>query len=156
MSQSFFQQAASLNNEGVNALANGDETTSIALLTNTVEMMRQYVASPEQANELASCSGQSSSCFESFTTVEIPISLSDENMFFHQAITMPCELQDSSPLDAYVYSAAVIFNLALAFHVQGIAKSNSSNKAEKLYDTIIKLLDGRVGHMESALLLKLY
>ena len=69
---------------------------------------------------------------------------------------MPCDEENSSPLDVYVYSAAVIFNLALAHHIQGAKNTNARNKAEKLYATIMKLLDERVGHMQSALLLKLY
>ena len=156
MNQSFFQEAARLNNEAVIALVSGDETTSINMLMNTVKMMKHYVSMPQQAAALVASSKEESSCFDSFSTVEVPIRMSDENMIFHQAIMMPLDEENSSPLDAYVYAAAVIFNLALAHHIQAGKNSNASNKAERLYATIMKLLDERVGHMRSALLLKLY
>jgi hypothetical protein len=153
MNQSFFHEAARLNNEGVTALVEGDEETSINLLMSTVKMMKQYIASPDQAAALASSLQQASSCFRSFSTVEVTHAEYDENIFFSQAIIIPSDDDGSSPLDVHVYSAAVIFNLALAHHVQG--SKNSQNKAQKLYATIMKLLDERVGHMQSAVLLKL-
>mmetsp|Transcript_20281 Transcript_20281/g.49726 ORF Transcript_20281/g.49726 Transcript_20281/m.49726 type:complete len:216 (-) Transcript_20281:236-883(-) len=153
MNQSFFHEAARLNNEGVTALVEGDEGTSINLLMSTVKMMKQYIAAPEQAAALGSSSRESSSCFRTFSTVEVSQAEFEEHIYFRQAITMPTDEDVSSPLDVYVYSAAVIFNLALAHHIQG--NKNARNKAEKLYATIMKLLDDRVGHMQSALLLKL-
>ncbi|CAJ1937690.1 unnamed protein product [Cylindrotheca closterium] len=154
MNQSFFHEAARLNNEGVTALVEGDEDTSIKLLMSTVKMMKQYIASPDQAAALASSSSQqASSCFRSFSTVEVTHAECDEHIFFRQAIMIPSDGDDTTKLDLHVYSAAVIFNLALAHHIQG--SKNSRNKAHKLYATIMKLLDERVGHMQSALLLKL-
>mmetsp|Transcript_20282 Transcript_20282/g.49727 ORF Transcript_20282/g.49727 Transcript_20282/m.49727 type:complete len:220 (-) Transcript_20282:135-794(-) len=157
MNQSFFHEAARLNNEGVTALVEGDAETSISLLSRTVKMTKQYIASPEQAAALASCSKESSSCFRSFSTVEVTCAACDDPMFFRRAIMMPSDVDDdvSSPLDVYVYCAAVIFNLALVYHIQGPENTNARNKAQQLYAAIMKLLDDRVGYMQSALLLKL-
>ncbi|KAL3934078.1 MAG: hypothetical protein SGBAC_010126 [Bacillariaceae sp.] len=155
MNQSFFQEASRLNNEGVTALVEGDEKTSISLLMSTVKMMKQCIASPDHGAALESCLRESSSCFRSFSTVEVTHATFDEHIFFRQAIMIPSHDEESSPLDIYIYSAAVIFNLALAHHVQGSKNKNARNKAQKLYSTIMKILDARVGHMQSALLLKL-
>lgn len=155
MNQSFFQEAARLNNDGVTALIEGDEATSIDVLMSTVKMMKQYIASSDQTFSLASGSGNSPDCFESFSFVEIPSKMNDGHFFFHQAIKMPCDEEIFSPLDVYVFSAAVIFNLALSHHIQGAENIKARKKAEKLYATIMNVLDDRVVHMQSALLLKL-
>ncbi|CAJ1936615.1 unnamed protein product [Cylindrotheca closterium] len=155
MNQSFFQEAARLNNEGVTALAEGDEETSIKRLTTTVKMMKQFIALPDQAEALASSSDESSSCLRSFSTVEIAHAACDEQVFFRQAILMPSDIDESSPLDVFVYSAAVIFNLALVHHIQGSKNKSARSKAQKLYAAIMRLLGDRVGHMQLSLLLKL-
>jgi len=158
MNQSFFHDAARLNNEGVTALVGGDTETSINLLMSAVKMTKKYIASTtEQTAALASCSKESSSCFRSFSTVEVTCAVCDDPMFFRRAIMMPSDVDDgvSSPLDVYVYCAAVIFNLALVHHIQGSKNKDARNKAQQLYATTLMLLDDRVGHMQSALLLKL-
>ena len=168
MNQSFFQDAARLNNDGVTALAEGDTETSIDFLLSTVKLMKRFIAVPQQESSPSPLSNEckaedeaeepSSSCFHTFSTVEVSHATCDDQVFFHQAIVMPTDVEDdntSSSWDAYVYSAAVIFNLALAHHIQGSKDKKAQDKAERLYTTILKLLDERVGHIQSALMLKL-
>jgi hypothetical protein len=153
-----FEQAARLNNEGVTALVEGDEYQAIESLMKTVKMMQQLLSKPGtdiQALKSDDSDDGDSSCFENFTTVEVPDISSGENFFFRQAIQMPCDVDGESPLNINIYSAAVIFNLALAHHVQAHRSRSCMIKAEKLYATIMKLLDDRVGNVQPAVMLKL-
>jgi hypothetical protein len=153
-----FQQAARLNNEGVTALVEGDEHQAIESLMKTVKMMKQLLSKPGTTIQLLKSDDSddgNSSCFIDFTTVEVPDKSSGESFFFRQAIKMPCDVDGDSPLDIYIYSAAVIFNLALAHHVQAHRSKSCMIKAEKLYATIMKLLDDRVGNVQPAVVLKL-
>lgn len=153
---SSFQQAARLNNEGVTALVEGNEHQAVDALMKTVRMMKQLLVTPETDIEALSDEKDDgdSSCHDDLNTVEVPDASSGENCYFRQAILLPCDGEESS-LDIYVYSAAVIFNLALAHHVQARNGKSYTIKAEKLYSTILKLLDDRVGHMQPAIVLKL-
>jgi hypothetical protein len=153
-----YQQAARLNNEGVTALVEGDEHHAIESLMKTVKMMKQLLSKSGTTIQVLKSDGSDdgdSSCFEDFTTVEVPDISSGESFFFRQAIKMRCDVDGESPLDNYVYSAAVIFNLALAHHVQAHRSKSCMIKAEKLYATIMKLLDDRVGNVQPAVVLKL-
>eukprot|EP00980_Cylindrotheca_fusiformis_P020211 scaffold7294_cov93-Cylindrotheca_fusiformis.AAC.10 len=153
-----FQQAALTNNEGVTALVEGDKKQAIQLLMKTVRMMKQLLAKPDSEHvEEEQDEAAAASCMDDFKTVELSGDDSGDNFFFRRAILLPSAADEieESPTDLYVYSAAVIFNLALAHHVDATNKKDNMVKAEKLYGAILKLLDGRVGNLQPVIVLKL-
>jgi hypothetical protein len=88
---------------------------------------------------------------EATQTVEIPEV--DSAIAFNQAISIPVTsgLQDENDLlYSEVYSAAAIFNLALALQHKGEEK-----KAERLYVNVLKLLLNDHCHLRIAVLVKL-
>lgn len=157
-----FQQAARLNNEGVTALVEGNENEAISCFMMAVKTMKQLLAMPcsnieaLQSDDTNDGESSTSSSFEDFGTSEVSGSCCHSSCLFRQAIHLPCDEDDAHALNVYLYSAAVIFNLALAHHVQAHSGNTAyMTKAEKLYATILKLLDDRVGHMQPAVVLKL-
>lgn len=190
---SIFEQAAILNNAGVVALCEQDEETAITVLTNSIRLMKRELSKP----------GVNLSSFQSTGVEELPTQMvelpnqaclqqqqdkqdhallmlaqdDDDQALFNHAISIPlssfCDTNQPTDLDIHIYSAAVVFNLALA-HQQLASKhkyerrrqrrcSNDSGsttsssasssqevytvnrgKAEKLYSVILKLLQDSV------------
>lgn len=152
---SLFQQAAELNNQGVIGLIEGHNSSAIDSMTKSIKLMKQ---------ELAKCTSDISSCLKStsparteLSTVEIPdMESSDDNHeVFNQAIHIP-STGDESDLDIHVYSAAVIFNLALAHHRLGMQGDDVyQQKALKLYTMVLKVLDDSLIEFRAAIMIKL-
>lgn len=147
----FFQEAARLNNSGIEALAQGNEQKAIVILMQTIKMMKKILAKTD-INQLQS--NEEESHTDRLQTIEIPEITCTEEFFFNEAIKIPCNGK-ATVLDIYMYSAAVIFNLALAHHAKAATDSKYLLKAEELYATIPKLLDDRVSHMRPAVILTL-
>ena len=59
----------------------------------------------------------------------------------------------TSVTEMNIYTGAVVFNLALAYHAKGSAACIA--KAEKLYAMVISLLDNTVLNMHTAVMVKL-
>ncbi len=173
---SAFEQAVILNNQGVQALCDNDEESAIAVLTSSVRLMKSELSKPD-VNLSSSQRDCSSSPFELVPAklVELPkVSCDsppqqqqcidddeDEQALFSRAFSIPLPTSDDAQLtseqDVHIYSAAIVFNLALAYqrlasrHKQdrklqvGFESSLSlysvnRNKAEKLYTVILRLL----------------
>jgi hypothetical protein len=151
---SLFQQAAELNNQGVIALIEGDDSFAIESMTKSIKLMKQELA--KCTTELSCCKSQSPSKTQ-LSTVEIPdMESSDDNQeVFNQAIHIPFT-GDESDLDIHVYSAAVIFNLALAHHRLGMQGDELyQQKALKLYTMVLKVLDDSLIEFRAAITVKL-
>jgi tetratricopeptide (TPR) repeat protein len=145
---SIFEEAARLNNEGVIALSKGDNQTAIDKLTQSIKWMKQELTKP--GTDLRTMKSNTTDYEEEATqTVEIPEV--DSAIAFNQAIAIPSTTgQDKNDLCIDVYSAAVIFNLALALQHKGEEK-----KAERLYSIVLKLLLNEHCHLRIAVLVKL-
>jgi hypothetical protein len=150
---SLFQQAAQLNNDGVDSLLNGDQRTAIKLMGESIKCMKVAISAIGSSSTAAP-----STCYSSINdtrTVEIPSMESSDTIVFNQAIKLPDKDEARAPdeLEVNVFTSAVIFNLALAHHFLG--DENSMARAEKLYATVIKLLKGDSLHIHTALIVKL-
>jgi tetratricopeptide (TPR) repeat protein len=145
---SIFEQAARLNNEGITALYNGDNQTAIDKLSQSIKWMRQELSKP--GTDLRTMNSKNTVYEEEATqTVEIPEA--DSAIAFNQAIAIPpTSGQVENDLDIRVYSAAAIFNLALALQHNGEEK-----KAERLYAMVLKMLLNDHLHLRIAVLIKL-
>ncbi len=152
---SLFEQAAQLNNQGVIALIEGDDSFAIESMTKSIKMMKQELAKPTMASDIKSTTATEG---PELKTVEIPdMESSDENHeIFNQAIHIPVN-GDESDLDIHVYSAAVIFNLALAHHRLGMQVGNEAyqQKALKLYTMVLRVLDDSLIEFRTAIMVKL-
>jgi hypothetical protein len=138
----FFAQAARLNNQGVTALLEGDDKAAVAALTQSIKMMKQAMSKPSNSDMKKSAT-LSDDCEHS--TVELPGFQGDlESYIFTEAITIP-ENGDQSELDTQIYSAVVIFNLALTVHREGKNGKIESmvKKAQKLYTMVLKILNNQ-------------
>jgi hypothetical protein len=137
----FFAQAARLNNQGVTALLEGDDKAAVVALTQSIKMMKQAMSKPSNSDMKKSAT-LSDDCEHS--TVELPGFQGDlESYLFTEAITIP-ENGDQSELDTQIYSAVVIFNLALPVHREGKnGKIESMVKAQKLYTMVLKILNNQ-------------
>ena len=149
-----FAEAARLNNEGINALVEGDDKTAIDVLTRSIKLMKQELSKPGTSLKDFKPSNLDNDCTNS--TIEVPgFHGAQESFIFSGAITIP-ETGEHDEQDIHVYSAVVIFNLALAHHRQALAlscKSTYMTKAEKLYGMVLKLLDDCVNR--AAVIVKL-
>lgn len=149
---SLFEQAAQLNNQGVIALIEGDDTSAIESMTKSIKLMKQELAKPTNTLD-----AKVATTGPELKTVEIPdMESSDENQeIFNQAIHIPCTGNESD-LDIHVYSAAVIFNLALAHHRVGMQGNEAyQQKALKLYTMVLRVLDDSLIEFRAAVMVKL-
>jgi tetratricopeptide (TPR) repeat protein len=151
---SLFQEASQLNNQGVVALIQGDDDFAIESMTKAIKLMKKELAKP--ATALTDFT--SSEDGPELRTVEIPdMESSDENYeVFNQAIHVPCNSRDESDLDIHVYSAAVIFNLALAHHRKGMNGNEVYRvKALRLYSMVLQIIDDSLISFQTAATVKL-
>jgi hypothetical protein len=137
----FFAQAARLNNQGVTALLEGNDKAAVATLTRSIKMMKQEMSKPSNSDMKKSAT-LSDDCEHS--TVEFPgFQGAHESYLFTEAITIP-ENGDRSELDTQIYTAVVIFNLALTVHREGKnGKIEFMDKAQKLYTMALKILNNQ-------------
>ena len=151
---SLFAEATALNNQAIVALVEGDDTFAIKSMTDSIKLLKLELAKPVTATFADMISA---SHIGDFKTVEIPDCQSSDHHheIFNQAIHLPC-LGDGSHLVVQVYSAAVIFNLALAHHRQGIrGNTTCRQKAVKLYDMVLRILDDSLIDFRTAVMVKL-
>ena len=152
---SLFQEAAQLNNRGVVALIEGDDKFAIEAMTKSIKMIKQELAKPSAG--LTDFKASSSEEGPELRTVEIPdmASSDEQHEVFNHAIHIPYN-GDESELDFHVYSAAVIFNLALAHHRMGINGDKACHeKSLKLYKMVLKVLDDTLISFRTAVTVKL-
>jgi hypothetical protein len=159
-------QVIQLNNEGVNLLSAGADRQAVMTLTRSLTFVQQ-LSEPKAlpvpnnpavpSNSLGSSESSDRftnagpfSCGERVTALpsQAPlVNLQDSCYFiYNKAVTISPDAQrDASSTP--VFSACVIFNLALAYHRRGMnQKSQNKNanieKAERLYEMICKLVQG--------------
>jgi hypothetical protein len=148
-----FQEAAHLNNEGVTSLLEGDQVTAISSMSKAIQLMITALSKTD-ASKLQ-CNSATAR-IQSTSTVEIPITESADTIVFNQAVRIPADFDDLNHFDMNIYTASVIFNLALAHHFKAsYGDAVCMSKAEKLYCIVLKLLDEKTLRVHTALLVKL-
>ena len=152
---SLLQQAADLNNQGITSLLSGNYQTGIEALSDSIKMMKRQLASPSSKSEELESTSMTSN---SISTVELTTTNAHAHAHantnanegsststFNQMFRIPHTEDDvAATQDMRVYAGAVIFNLALAYHTQPQQQQQpgkSVEKAQKLYQMILKLLD---------------
>jgi len=133
---SLFYQAAEQNTQGVHALVNGDATTAIQAMSESIKGLKISLASSPASPE--ACDEESSGL--KVSAVKIPLL---ENELFSQAMVFSSVEATHGKSELNACAASVIFNLSLAYHIRSLRTNNSalSHKAEKLYGMVIRLLD---------------
>jgi hypothetical protein len=152
-----FAQAARLNNQGVTALLEGDNKAAVAALTRSIKIMKQELSKPTENVDLTKSAHCSSDDCE-HSTVELPgFQGGQDSYIFADAIKIPEHAGDQTVIDIQIYSAAVIFNLALAVHREGNTIDNASPmaKAQKLYSMVLKVLNNQYMNNRVAIVVKL-
>lgn len=148
---SIFEQAAKLNNRGIISLIEGRDSHAIDTMTESIKLMKQELRKDgaQMKDFKAALSGQCSD----LSTVEIPdMDTDDQYAAFNHAIHISYESSEPR-FDIQMYSAAVIFNLALAHHrlvMQG--DKSLVEKTVKLYSLVLKLLENWECHKGIAII----
>ena len=154
-----FAQALYLNNEGVDALQRGHKYEAIDLMNHSVKMIKKELSSPPPV-DLSMVAVLEGLCPSKVALdvdiVEIPCTFSSPEAetvaIFKRALKLspflPTFLDDQS---TSLMAAVVIFNLALAHHVQQqgptaclIDQKLSSEKAAALYELALTLIENEV------------
>jgi hypothetical protein len=155
-----FAQAARLNNQGVTALLEGDDKAAVAALTQSITIMKQELSKVTENDDMTKSAPFSSDDDreDSTTTVKLPgFHGAQDSYIFADAINIP-EHGDQTVLDIQIYSAAVIFNLALVAHREGntiLGNASSRAKAQKLYLMVLKVLNNQYMNNRVAVIVKL-
>ena len=142
-----FQQAVKFNNEAVTALLEGNYSTAVESLTNSIKAMKQQLsnaAKPTQTDKTDSLSFSS----RNLSIVELPVPEDQQDSFlFNNVFVIPDTDNDELPAaDINMYTAAVVFNMALAHHRQ---RNQPLKKTEKLYQMTLKVLGHQSYHPNS-------
>jgi len=132
ITMSLIQQASDLNNRAVTALAEGNDKVAIQSMTQSVKILKQELAKAERTSESSCSSSKHASQANDWKTVKIPhlTTGDDHHELFDHAIQVPCHVGENSPVETRACGAAVIFNLALAHHRQGLQGNGSFNKRQ--------------------------
>ena len=140
------ERVIQLNNQGVSLLEARRDKQAVSSLSQALLMVQTAFAQEDQS------SASSSSCmdvdpqheiFHSFAASRKPLwNIQNSNYFvFNKAITIVPTSVPKSMEDASFYCAAVILNLALAYHRHFIrGNMHCIDKAEKLYGMVCTLL----------------
>ena len=143
---SLFAKAALLNNEGVEALSRGNCKEAIVKLSHSIKWMKQGLSSQAEPGPKSALNK-----FEEEDTYTVELSEVDSSTTFNEAILIPSTSAVCvDDLQLHVYSAATIFNLALAHQILG-----EEYKAERLYAMVLKLLLDDHCHIRTAVMVKL-
>ena len=173
---SLFQQAAALNNRGVTALRSGDYAIATSSMGQAVQLLQTELVSSRSPSSSyddmdtgdsssMKVDDSSSMVAQRYLTQKVSIpcfDTDDTGVPFQQAVFIPVDISSPSEIDLTIYSAVVIFNLALAFHVQSTGEGSFMkdvmlliNKADKLYSMVLKLVDEKTMVNHTALIVKL-
>ena len=160
---SLFYQAARLNNEGIQSLALGNYPKSIEAFSRAVKALKEDLAlrSIKEAGIVQKTKFNcTSSSQDAVSTVEIPSRQKRcDSFLFTQVLPMPEDKEETlTSVDIQMYSAVVVFNLAITYHHRCISTTCTSGctnchqqksyvrMAEKLYvmaQTILRNDTGR-------------
>jgi hypothetical protein len=153
-----FELAAQLNNEGVTALLEGEQQTAFHVLTKSIKLMKQELAK----NPTTQLGSKSSGSLKDQETVcvKIPDMATSESIVFNHVMTIPTRVSKATPdlEEIHIFSAVVIFNLAMAHHHHASSQpldTNSLKNAEKLYYLVLQLLVDHAASSRTAILLTL-
>jgi len=148
---SLFHQASGLNNRAITDLINGNDKVAVLSMSNCIHILRTELVKAEQTScqQLTTPSPTHFSDAQVWKTVRIPhLTSGDEHHdIFDHAIQVPCcehgGGDDSHEFEIRICAAAVIFNLALAHHRQGLrgGKGSFLKKAVNLYGVVLRVLD---------------
>jgi hypothetical protein len=131
------ESAILLNNQGVALLLSDNDVDAVDALTQSVKLMKQELL------KLSNGENTTASRNIAYSTVEFPGMDDGKNYIFSQAIALSQVLEFiPNECDIRIYSAVVIYNLALGQHAVGKRGDEVCLvKAEKLYAMVLKLLE---------------
>jgi hypothetical protein len=132
--------ARSLNNQGVHLLVSGDSSSAMRSFKRAVRILKEAV------NDTTFRTGMSEEATQPFceSTSVIP-SLQDMHFYtYDHGIMLPANEENEETLT--LYSAIVLFNMALASHHQGrlLGHEKALKNASLLYSGTAKLLSGSI------------
>jgi hypothetical protein len=141
-----FAHAARLNSQGVAALLKGEDKSAVAALAQSIKIIEQVLSQEDPTS-----TAFADDC--EFSTTELSgFQAGQESHLFTKAFSFPERVVSSGrrslcapPNESHVnfYAAAVVFNVALAYHRHGQKGDVASMvKAQKLYSTALRLIDG--------------
>jgi hypothetical protein len=147
-----FEHPIRLNNEGIAFMAKEKDEEAIDCLLRSIKLMKKELIMKASTMDEVQDHNQSTSSDalvrdqgNDHSTFTVPGMDDGQNCIFAEAITFPQEFEIvPDEQDIQVYSAAIIFNLALVFHAKGKrgGEGNSSFliRAEKLYVMVLKVI----------------
>ena len=147
-----FRQALLLNNEGVEKLSEERDQEAIVLLTKSLTLVKQVLTA--QDDDAMRVDHPSSQCAKKSDPIHQPCpfslsSLSDLDCFVYSRPVLFSLEEDTEQTvperDTHIYSAVIIFNIALTYHRRGLSAQSAAPdvcllKAEKMYDMVLSLL----------------
>lgn len=136
--QHLARQLCALNNQGVHSLESNAPEKALAhfvkslLIGKDLSRNSHQKCAPDSSRDSLSCSRSASQSDENETTLFV----------YRTALGLPEKCCSPDETSIRLYSAVVIFNLALAHHQVGMktGKSSPLAQAEKLYQTSIQIL----------------
>jgi hypothetical protein len=144
------QNAFSLNNQGVHLLVSGDSSSAMRSLKRAMRIFKEAI------NGTTSCTGMNLSIEEAAlpfceSAFAIP-GLQDIHFYTYDHGIMLTTNEESDEL-LTLYSAIVLFNLALAYHHQGrlLGHEKTLKRASVLYSATAKILTN-VDYMSATIL----
>jgi hypothetical protein len=158
---SLIQEAQRLNNEGVRLLLSGNrEQQAVTCLKESLNMFKHLLAIASDDDSRTSSSPPSNMALNIQLLAHSLPNLQDYNSFIYCSLLAfsVAEASETLPTEEtiQVYSAVVILNIALAYHRKGVSGNEASMaRAEKMYDTVAKLLSGCENNEGYALVAKL-
>jgi hypothetical protein len=153
--------ALQVNNQGVSLLLEGRDQEGVRCLSQSLSLIKSRIGgnyTDEPMSIMSTTGGEEKAALHE-ATFPLPNFEDAHSFLYTAALAFSADCDDSliNESNSHVYSAVVIFNLALAYHRQGkkLGKSACLVKAERMYEMVIRLLDSEADYQGTALLVKL-
>jgi hypothetical protein len=146
--------AVQLNNQGVALLLERRDQEALPFFSQSLSLIKSRTNEPMEM-----AAGQEKATLLHDTTFALPNFEHAHSFLFTEALIFFADCDDRliNESNCRIYSAVVIFNLALVHHRQSNKPGNAACliKAERLYDIVNRLLDSEAHNQGTVLLVKL-
>jgi hypothetical protein len=138
------QRLCALNNKGVVLLESNTPEKAVVLFGECLLIGKELGRRLPPKGDVPASQDSPRCCPSSILSSKGKCQKEDKLFIYQSALVLPEECCSLNETSIHIYSAVVVFNLALVYHHVGMktGKTRSLTKAEHFYENSIRLLDG--------------
>jgi tetratricopeptide (TPR) repeat protein len=140
-----YQDAISLNNQGVKQYERGNYDEACSIFRSSLETMKAFMASCKGSDEQRTIEGENVAfLWSSNGPLHVDLQMSSPsslNFIFRRALVIVPESDKHQACDVEIECSAIIYNMALSYHLSGFLFNCSSllEKAKRFFEIVVAL-----------------